>query len=146
MNERKAVLSTDSMWEVCMCVCMPVQVPVCPHVESRGRWWVTYPITLSTLFFETGTLTEPGVHYFKARLAASLSWVTLLPLPPTAEAGSLAGLLWGRRSELGSSSLGSKCSHLLNHPLCTAFCGSSLSFEFTDRINPPSSHFWIKMH
>lgn len=75
-----------------------------------------------------------------------LSWVTLLPLPPTAEGGSLAGLLWGRRSELGSSSLSSKCFHLLNHPLCTAFCGSSLSFEFTDRINPPSSHFWIKMH
>lgn len=39
---------------VCVCVHMHVQY-MFVHLEARGRYWV-----LSALFFEIGSLTEPG--------------------------------------------------------------------------------------
>lgn len=58
-----------------------------------------------------------------------LSWVTPSPLPPTAEGGSLAGLLWGRRSELGSSSVLLFVVHLYPLNLLTGSTLPQATFE-----------------
>lgn len=139
--KRKAVLSIDSCGR-CACVCMPMHVPVCPHVER----WLT--LSLSTLFSWNRDSLEPGACYFKAQLAV---YLVCLPSCFCPHPHSRRCKPCWTSVGVGDPSLGLytwKSSALTHWTISSAllFGVQLYSLNLLNCINSPSSHFWIKIN